>query len=707
MSRGGEQAEPLAEHLKLGRRELYRARERGARHDRDEGVDRQRARFYIRANAQEASAMRHPRLGVSVPLLVVAALPSAGCGSSDSDAGGALVAPDGAAGDDGAVADGGAADGGGADGTAPTPIDGVLAGQTMSGEPIPCAAEDDGVRVCHGDSTGDLRLKSFDGAPLALYVTLPPVPAGGVDGGYPLIVQSHGWGAAPSGPDDEQYGGPTAREWAKEGYAVVQLTARGWFDSCGSSASRKVNAAACEEVYIRLDDARYEARDVQHAIGLLVDEGVADPSRVGAVGESYGGGVTLMLATLNDRVMATDGSLGPWTSPEGTPLHLAGAAVFAGFSDLVQALMPNGRMPAPGAPATAPLSPIGVMKGSIVGGLYTVGKLFGHYAAPGEDPSADVQTWYANIDGGEPYDTPADQDMVEQIARFRSPYYVLAGAYGHAQQAPAPIVFASGFTDDVFPVDQALRYYDLARSLYPSGPLSLLFGDIGHQRAQNKPADGAAFKERIHQFLSYYVGGAGSQPAAGVTALTHTCPIGAPSDGPFTAETWEALHSGTVDFSSPPAQTIESTGGDPAVSKAFDPVTGGLACTTAPATDLGPGVATYRLPAATGAGYTLIGAPAVAATLSVTGQHAYIAARLLDVDPATDTETLVARGLYRIDPSAPNGQQTLLLQPAAWRFTAGHVPKLELLGQDSPYARASNGAFSIVVSNAQVTLPVR
>jgi len=34
------------------------------------------------------------------------------------------------------------------------------------------------------------------------------------------------------------------------------------------------------------------------------------------------------------------------------------------------------------------------------------------------------------------------------------------------------------------------------------------------------------------------------------------------------------------------------------------------------------------------------------------------------------------------------------------------VPKLELLGQDSPYARPSNGDFSISVSNLALRLPV-
>ncbi len=94
------------------------------------------------------------------------------------------------------------------------------------------------------------------------------------------------------------------------------------------------------------------------------------------------------------------------------------------------------------------------------------------------------------------------------------------------------------------------------------------------------------------------------------------------------------------------------------------------------------------------------------ANLSVTGQFPFIAARLWDVDPSTNTETLVARGVYRIDSSAPDGLQVFQLHPGAWHFAAGHIAKLELLGQDSPYVRTSNGQFSISVTDLQLRLPV-
>lgn len=585
---------------------------------------------------------------------------------------------------------------------------GVLVEHTMRGQPIPCLALADGVRVCHGDGKGpagdDLRVRSFDGTPLALYVTLPPAPSSGTDGKYPLVILSHGWGDPTSGPDDAQYGGPTAHQWAKEGYAALQLVARGWGNSCGSIPSRYLDPAGCQNAYIRLVDLRYEVRDAQYVAGLLVDEGIADPNRVGAQGESYGGGTSLALATLNDRVMNADGTLSPWTSLRGIPLHVAAAAPFAGWSS-ESALAPNGRWLDWQKAAPSPDLPFGVQKMSISRGLIMVGAGGAYYPPPGADP--DVLLGFAITTAGEPYDRPLVRSMVKGDARFRSSYNLLAGSFGTSRRTPAPLFFGQGFTDDVFEADQVLVYYNLLRSLYPSNPVEILFGDIGHQRAQDKAADLALMRAHIQAFFAHYVKGTGPQPKLGVSVLTQTCPASAPSGGPYMAATWAALHPGVVNFSSRPTQTILSTGGDPAVSKAFDPVYGGRSCTTASAASEGPGVASYRLPSPTGSGYTLLGSPMVTADLQVTGEFAYIAARLVDVDPVTNTETLVSRGAYRIDPNAPNGRQTFQISANGWHFATGHLPELELLGRDAPFLRPSNGRFSIAVSNLELRLPVR
>ena len=228
-------------------------------------------------------------------------------------------------------------------------------------------------------------------------------------------------------------------------------------------------------------------------------------------------------------------------------------------------------------------------------------------------------------------------------------------------------------------------------------------GDFGHMRANNKAADVALLSARIQQFFDFYLKHAGAQPRSGVTAKVETCPKTAPSGPTFSASTWAGLHPGEVDFSSPRAQTVTSGAGNPAIAEQIDPVAGPGACATVSAADQGAGVATYRLPAATGSGFTLLGSPTVIAKMSLSGSFPALAERLWDVDPATNTETLVARGLYR---PAASGLQVFQLHPGAWHFAAGHIPKLELLSQDSPYGRASNGRFSITVSNLSLRLPV-
>jgi dienelactone hydrolase len=588
------------------------------------------------------------------------------------------------------------------------PVSSVLAGQTISGNPIPCATQPDGVRVCHGSDNGggplDLRLKTFDGVPLEVYVILPPAPATGTDGNYPFIVQSHGYGGSAGGPTDTEYFSPTADALAHEGYAVLQLTARGFGDSCGKATAPGA-LGPCLNGYVRLDDTRYEARDVQYATGLLVDEGLVNPEAIGVTGESYGGGVSLELATLKNRIMNVDGSLSPWTSPAGRPLRIAAAAPVIPWSDLVASLVPNGRtrddqITSP----TADFTPAGVEKQSFVSGLFASGAATGTYSAT--DPQANLPAWYAAINAGEPYETnPLIPSIIYQLTRFHSPYYLLDGAYGTPQQAPSPLLIANGFTDDLFPVDEALRYYNLERSLYPNDPVGLIDGDFGHMRAQNKAADKALLSSRIDAFFAHYLKG-GPPATLGATAFVETCPAAAPSAGPYAAASWSALHPGRVSYVSEPTQTILSTAGDPTIAAAIDPIAGQGACASVPAADQGTGVATYRLPASTGNGYTLLGSATVTARLAVTGQYAFIAERLWDVDPATNTETLVARGVYRIDPGTPAGVQSFQLHPGAWHFAAGHIPKLELLGQDSPYLRTSNGTFAIAVRDLRLVLPV-
>jgi dienelactone hydrolase len=152
-------------------------------------------------------------------------------------------------------------------------------------------------------------VRSFDGVPLDVDVTLPPTG----DGPFPAILLLHGQGGTKTSFQGTA-GEYTNWGFARRGYAVVTPTARGFGASCGSPASR---TGGCERGWARLADIRYEVRDIQHLTGLLVDEGVVRADAIGATGISYGGGISTMLAHLRDRVRRTNGSFAPWRSPEG------------------------------------------------------------------------------------------------------------------------------------------------------------------------------------------------------------------------------------------------------------------------------------------------------------------------------------------------------------------------------------------------------
>jgi hypothetical protein len=543
---------------------------------------------------------------------------------------------------------------------------------------LDCVSEQ-GVRFCAGSVS--TRIKSFDGVPLDVNVTLPATG----DRALPLVIQLHGWGDSKGGIDVSQ-------EWAAAGYAVLNYTARGFGDSCGSATSRTADTQGCASGWIHLADSRFEIHDSQYLAGLLVDQGLVHPKKIAVTGPSYGGGQSLQLATLRDRVRLTDGTLVKWRSPAGRSMRLAAAAPIIPWSDLVYSLTPNGRtLDYLATSSTADLSPFGVMKESFVTGLFVLGQATGFYAPPGVDSGADLQTWYAVINAGEPYDPTVVGPIANEIANNHSAFYLPA-------RKPAPILIANGFTDDLFPVLEALRYVNR----FPRETIAQFHFDMGHMRGQNKAADEALLNARVHDWFDRYVKrDHHAVPLKGIEVLTQTCPSTAASGGPFFARNWAALHPGEVRFSDATAKTILSVGDT--LGSQVDPVLGGGACVRTSATDQ-TAAATYRLPAATGTGYTLLGTPTVIADLTVTGvspQNSELAGRLWDV--ASDgMQTMVARALYR--PSA-NGQIVFELNANGWHFDAGHIAKLELLGSDVPYGRLCNAPFTLGVSNLELRLP--
>jgi len=553
-----------------------------------------------------------------------------------------------------------------------------------------CIAEH-GVRFCP-TATLARRVRSFDGVPLDVDVTLP---ASG-NGPFPTIVMLHGWGEDKTAFETSTQGGEGNETYdynnvyyAMRGYAVVNYSARGWGNSCGTPSSRA--APGCREGWAHIADQRYEARDTQFLLGELVDEHIAKPGQLGVTGISYGGGESIELAYLRNRMRLPDGRLEPWRSPAGTPLAIDAAWARWPWSDLVGASWPNGRFLDTGiAPAGQSREPIGVELKEVLSGIAADGREHGFTVPAGVDPEVDLTRW-SRLIGEQEADTPEAATLVEQIYTYHQGY----GLPG----TPAPLLLQSGWTDPIFPPEQSLLLYNAVRA--QQGQVALQLGDLGHEPASNKENEDRAFNEQGAHFFAAKLRHQGNSPASGsVTAYTLTCPEQEPAGGPYHATSWPALHPGSVVFGSATSRRFTSAGGNPAIGAELNPVTSLTeACQTVPA-EADPNTATYTM---TSAGFTLMGRTTVTATVRTSGANGELASRLWDVLP-DGRQRLIDRGIYRLTDNQ-RGTITFQLHGDGYRFGAGDTVKLELLGRDPPYYRPSRSTFSVEVGNLLASLP--
>ncbi len=570
------------------------------------------------------------------------------------------------------------------------------------------------IRYCHGFVFKGWQEKTkFD-----VNVFLPPESSG--QGPFPTIGEYHGWGGAKYGLVEEgggftQVKDPRIQGWAEEGYAVFSMSDRGWGLSCGAFDPQIKVEAVCGNGYNHLMDDRYEVRDAQFLLSELADEGLVEPTKIGATGVSYGGGMSMALAALRNRTMLPDGTLTKWESPEGKAMEIAAAVPQWPWTDLSNALAPNGRNLdyVTNSPYRGPNGnlPIGVMKLSFDKYLYGAGVILSNFNEA--DEQADVPGWIERLEGGDPYTDAGINGIIDQLSTFHSSFGI------NSSVEPSPLLIQSGWNDDLFPVDEALRFYQRTRAQYPGDPISLFFADYGHARSQTppKPGDVAAFNERLEAWFAHYLKGEGASPSSSVEALTTTCPESTASEGPYTAADWSSLAPGEINFQASGPQTIGHRTGNEELEAAlkeefnekslfFDPIAGPKLgkthCSTVPDTDQ-PLSVNYRLGAAPAGGYTLMGSPTIIANIDVPSPNSEIAARLVDVSPE-GTETLISRGVYR--PTGGPQEMVFQLHPQAYKFAPGHVAKLELMSSDVPYARWSNLQTNVTINGLELRLPV-
>ena len=417
----------------------------------------------------------------------------------------------------------------------------------------------DGVRFCQGgqESGKDLRVPSFDGVPLDADVTLP---ASG-KGPFPLVVMLHGLGGSKSDfestSDDGRIDNVT---FASKGYAVLNYTARGFGDSCGTTASR-AGTPACAKGWIRLADQRYEVRDTQYLAGMLVDEGLVRPG-IAVTGVSYGGGQTLELATLKDRIRLPSGRLVAWTSPvHHVPMSIAAAYAVWPWFNLASSLVPNGNTSTSSYAAPASyLSPVGVAKQSWDQLLYGATTAF-YLAPPGADPQADLTAWEHDLMAGEPYGA-AEASALDQLQTYHSAIGIPLPSGGMP-----PVALQNGWNDTLFPVSEAMQFLNRLHAAHEPGETLAIFDDVGHGWAKNLASDVAYNNAQGTDFLDAVML-EHTAPSQGVVSIGWSCPQSAPS-GPRLVGPQPTKATVSVTDNGP--QTVTSVGGSPAVAAALNP----------------------------------------------------------------------------------------------------------------------------------------
>ena len=557
----------------------------------------------------------------------------------------------------------------------------------------PCTPQD-GVDFCP-TSDDSQRVPSFDGVPLDVDVTLPLIGTPP----FPAIVMLHGFpgsktsfeSTSPAGkPKDTQTYHWNNVYFAQRGYAVINYTARGFGRSCGNKDSR--TSPACDKGWFHFADQRWEAHDSQFLLSKLVDQGFVDPSHLGVTGTSYGGGQTMELAFLNNRIRTTSGGLIPWKSPGGKSLHISAAWPRWGWSDFADAAGPNGRVldyRTPGVNDS--IKPIGIPKQSTLNRLYLGGVFLGYLSPPGADPTADLKTWKDRFLAGEPYGSAA-QSIAKQFVKFKSSLGLGTGG--------APLLVMNGWTDPIFPATEALRAYNFLRGHAKNPAISLQLGDVGHFRAGNALSTYKVFNAQGSAFLDHYLKGQAGGPAPGsLTALGQGCPKGKVSPGKTTVPSYSKFARGDIHLTTGRSRSLGPGGKNDALGKAFEPVTNTDPCSTVKSGPASDSLVLSR----SSPGFTLAGATTITAKVENNKHFGQIDGRLWDVNKGS--RRLIDFGTFRLV-SGQKGKITFQLFGNEYQFAKAHKLQLELVGHNAP-TFLRDKSFKAKLSNVVADVPTR
>lgn len=222
----------------------------------------------------------------------------------------------------------------------------------------------------------------------------------------PLVFQSHGWGGSRWTTEEQ------AIRYLREGYGVLSFDQRGFGESGGNA---------------HVENPDFEGKDVRALVELVSElpwvqqDGPGDP-RIGAVGGSYGGGYQFLMAF--EEIRATGRQVVDALVPEIT------------WHDLNESLAPSDTVRTEWAVL---LSAASLPSQALPPTVY---KALVEGAALGTWPDGSV---------------PGTEDMVTFMERNGPKWQVSQGA-----RIDVPVLFGQGTTDTLFPLEQAIRNWEVA-----------------------------------------------------------------------------------------------------------------------------------------------------------------------------------------------------------------------------------------------------
>ena len=480
------------------------------------------------------------------------------------------------------------------------------------------------------------------------------VPDG--EGPHPAVLLTHGFGGSKADLVEQ------AEDLAGDGYLVLTYTARGF----GSSGGR-----------IHLADPDYEIADARALVDLLAerDDVVTDADgdpRVGLVGASYGGAVSLMTAATDPRVDTVVAAI-TW-------------------HDLAESFFPQSVV---GSDEPGPFKQLWASRfflSSTAQGQGGGDPLCGRFAAEVCAPLLEA------ADSGEP------SEVLLELLAAHSPAPLL-------DDLDAPTYLVQGMADTLFGLDQSEA---TARALEEQGtPVAVRWSDGGHDDLGGSlEADTAT----IEPWLDHYLRGAGADAADGADDLPlpelswalprtrgqDTATVQSSDETDATSYETLALSGEEQPLANPPGGEPQSLTAVPSTGDVVDEFSDVLS--TYPLAAL-PGQSASFDTAELDEARTVVGTPRVRLDLTSTGRSSTLFLSLWQV--SNGVPELTRRLVAPVTVATTPGEETSVevdLPGGTWQVPAGSRLRVLVTSTDQTYA-APRAARADVVQVSDLQLP--